>query len=264
MPQWSTSTQNLCSGKLRPSKSPYGSPLFFVKEKDGTLKVVADFGALNAITKKNNITIPRIDKILDQLGWAHYILEVDLKTCFHQVSIAPQDIERTALTTKYEQSEYVVMAMGLSNAPKASQTLVNFVFHNFIDILMVVNISDSLVFSPEETSQLKPLQIVLDRFTTNYLYVSPRKCHLMREEVAFLGLTVRKQGIEVDPKRARLIQTWRTPRSLTEARRFLGLVQIFRRFIKRCSCIERSLTDLMRKEKVLELGIGHVSCNFYL
>lgn len=105
--------QNLKAGKIRPSKSPYSSLVFFAKEKDSTLRGVVDYRALNRITKRNNTAIPRDDEMFDRLGSARYFLVMDLKTGFHQIRIYPADVEKTEFTTKYGQFEYRVMAMGL-------------------------------------------------------------------------------------------------------------------------------------------------------
>ncbi len=96
--------QNLLkSGKIRPSKSPYGAPLFFVREKDNKLRVVVDYRALNRITKRNNLPLPRSDEIFDMLENAKVFSKMDLKTGFHQIRVKPQGFEKTAFNTKYGQ-----------------------------------------------------------------------------------------------------------------------------------------------------------------
>ena len=107
----------LKSGKIRPSKSPYGASLFFVKQDKGKLRGVVDYRALNRLTKKNNAPIPRSDEMLDRLGGAKSFSKLDLKTGFHQIRVKPEDIEKTAFNTKYGQFEYLVLPMGLFNAP---------------------------------------------------------------------------------------------------------------------------------------------------
>ena len=98
--------------KIRPSKSPYGAPLFFVKEKNNRLRGVVDYRALNRITKKNSTPLPRSDEMFDRLGEATVFSKMDLKTGFHQIRVKPEDIEKTAFNTKYGQFEYLVMPMG--------------------------------------------------------------------------------------------------------------------------------------------------------
>lgn len=98
---------------IRPSKSPYGAPLFFVMEKDMKLRGVVDYRALNRITKINSTPLPRSDDMFDSLGDASVFSKLDLKTGFHQIRLKPEEIENTAFNTKYGQYEYLVMPMVL-------------------------------------------------------------------------------------------------------------------------------------------------------
>jgi Reverse transcriptase (RNA-dependent DNA polymerase) len=98
-------------GKIRPSKSPYGAPLFFVKDGNKPMRGVVDYRALNRITKKNNAPLPRSHGMFDRLGGARVFSKLDLKTGFHQIRLKPEDVEKTAFNTKYGQFQYLVMPM---------------------------------------------------------------------------------------------------------------------------------------------------------
>ena len=150
----------LKSGRIRPSKSPYGAPLFFVKQ-NGKLRGVVDYRALNRLTKKNNAPIPRSDEIFDRLGGAKFFSKLDLKTGFHQIRVKPEDIEKTAFNTKYGQFEYLVMPMGLCNAPATFQTLMNQLFYDCIDDFLVVYMDDLVIFRKDEANHVKHLETVL-------------------------------------------------------------------------------------------------------
>ena len=102
----------LKSGKRRPSKSPYGASLFFVKQ-NGKLRGVVDYRALNRLAKKNTAPIPRSDEMFDRLGGAKSFSKLDLKTGFHQIRVKPEDIEKTAFNTKDGKFEYLVMPLRL-------------------------------------------------------------------------------------------------------------------------------------------------------
>jgi hypothetical protein len=125
-------------GKIRSSKSPYGAPLFFVKEGDKPLRGVVGYQALNSTTKRNNAPISRSDEIFDRLRGAKLFSELDLKTGFFQIRLRPEDIEKTAFNKKYGQFEYLVKPMGLCNAPETFQKLIINIFYECIDELMVV------------------------------------------------------------------------------------------------------------------------------
>ena len=237
----------LKKGKIRPSKSPYGAPLFFVKEKDKPLRGVVDYRGLNRITKRNNSPLPRSDEMFDLLGEAKFFSKMDLKTGFHQIRVKPEDIEKTAFNTKYGQFEYLVMPMGLCNAPATFQSLMNRIFYDCVDMFMVVYMDDLLIFSKDEESHLKHLEIVLSRLKENNLYVSPKKCEFMKTEIKFLGLIVGRNGLEVNPAKVEVLKSWPKPKTLTEVRSFMGLLQFFRRFIKDFSKVSAPLTNLTKK-----------------
>lgn len=232
--------------KIRPSKSPYGAPLFFVKQK-GQLRGVIDYRGLNRITKHNNSPIPRTDEMFDRLGRAAFFSRLDLKTGFHQIRIAPADIEKTAFKTKYGHFEFLVMPMGLRNAPATFQALMNSIFRDCIDDFVVVYLDDILIFSESREEHLNHLRIVLSRLRDHELYVGEKKFELMKTETEFLGLIVGRDGIKIGEERKRLIQEWPVPKNITELRSFLGLVQFFRRFVKDFSKIATPLTNLTRK-----------------
>lgn len=234
-------------GKIRPSKSPYGAPLFFVKDKDKPLRGVVDYRALNRITKRNNAPLPRSDEMFDLLGEATVFSKMDLKTGFHQIRVKPTDIEKTAFNTKYGQFEYLVMPMGLCNAPATFQSLMNQIFYDCVDVFMVVYMDDLLIFSKDEKSHLEHLDIVLSRLKDHQLYVSPKKCEFMKTEISFLGLIVGQKGLRVDPKKVEVLREWPQPKTLTDVRSFMGLLQFFRRFIKDFSKLASPLTNLTKK-----------------
>lgn len=239
-------TDLLRKGKIRPSKSPYGAPLFFVKQK-GQLRGVIDYRALNRITKHNNAPIPRTDEMFDRLGQAQYFSKLDLKTGFHQIRIAPEDIEKTAFKTKYGHFEFLVMPMGLRNAPATFQALMNSIFRDCIDDFVVIYLDDILIFSASKEEHLKHLRIILTRLKEHQLYVGSNKFELMTEETEFLGLMVGRNGITIGEDRKKLVKEWPIPKTITELRSFLGLAQFFRRFIRNFSHKAAPLTNLTRK-----------------
>lgn len=237
----------LRSGKIRPSRSPYGSPLFFVKEPGRALRGVVDYRGLNRITKRNNAPLPRCDEMYDRLGKARFFSKLDLKTGFHQIRLRPSDIEKTAFNSKYGQFEYLVMPMGLCNAPATFQSLMNRIFHDCIDRFLVVYIDDILIYSNTKEEHLQHIRAVLERLRQHELYASPKKCTFMNTETEFLGLLVGRDGIRVHPNKVEVIENWPRPINLTELRSFLGLVQFFRRFIPNFSARAAPLSAFLQK-----------------
>ena len=196
-----------------------------MKNNDNPLRGVVDYRALNRITKRNNAPLPRSDEVFDRLGGATVFSKLNLKTKFYQIRVRRDDIEKTAFITKYGQFEYLVMPMGLCNAPATFQSLMNRIFYDCIDVFLVVYMDDVLIFSKDEESYLKHLEIVLKRLQEHELYVSPKKCEFMREEIDFLGFLVGKKGLRVNPEKIEVLKTWPMPETLTDVRSFAGLLQ---------------------------------------
>jgi hypothetical protein len=150
-------------GFIRPSSSPWGCPAIFVKKKDQTLRMCVDYRPLNEVTIKNKYPLPRIDILFDQLTGARVFSKIDLRSSYHQIRIRPEDIPKTAFTTRYELFEYLVMSFGLTNAPAHFTYLMNSVFMPELDKFVVVFIDDILIYSKNEEEHSKHLRIVLTR-----------------------------------------------------------------------------------------------------
>jgi hypothetical protein len=112
-------------GFIQPSSSPWGCPAIFVKKKDQTLRMCVDYRPLNEVTIKNKYPLPRIDILFDQLTVARVFSKIDLRSGYHQIRIRPEDIPKTAFTTRYGLFEYLVMSFGLTNAPAHFTYLMN-------------------------------------------------------------------------------------------------------------------------------------------
>jgi hypothetical protein len=134
-------------GFIRPSSSPWGCPRIFVKKKDKTLRMCMDYRPLNEVTIKNKYPLPRIDILFNQLTGARVFSKIDLRSGYHQIRIRLEDIPKTAFTTRYGLFEYLVMSIGLTNAPAHFTYLMNSVFMPELDKFVVVFIDDILIYS---------------------------------------------------------------------------------------------------------------------
>ena len=235
-------------GYIRPSVSPWGAPVLFVKKKDGSLRLCIDYRELNKVTVKNKYPLPRIDDLFDQLRGAVVFSKIDLRSGYHQLRIAEGDVPKTAFRTRYGHYEFVVMPFGLTNAPAVFMALMNRVFHPYLDRFVVVFIDDILIYSKTKEDHAEHLRIVLETLRKEKLYGKLIKCDFWLEKVAFLGHVISKEGIAVDPSKVEAVMNWKAPKNVTEIRSFLGLAGYYRRFVKDFSRIARPMTALMRKE----------------
>ncbi|GJY80363.1 putative nucleotidyltransferase, ribonuclease H [Tanacetum coccineum] len=234
-------------GFIRPSVSPWGAPVLFVKKKDGSMRLCIDYRELNKITIRNRYPLPRIDDLFDQLQGAKHFSKIDLRSGYHQLRVKEQDISKTAFRTRYGHYEFLVMPFGLTNAPAVFMDLMNRIFHEFLDKFVIVFIDDILVFSKSKEEHEDHLRTVLQILRQEKLYAKFSKCEFWLSRVAFLGHIVSSEGITMDPAKVEAITKWPRPTSVTEVRSFLGLAGYYRRFVDGFSRLALPLTKLMRK-----------------
>jgi len=165
----------LQKGFIRPSVSPWGAPVLFVKKKDGTLRLCIDYRELNKITIKNKYHLPRIDDLFDQLQGARVFSKIDLRSGYHQLRIKPKDIPKTAFRTRYGHYEFTVMPFGLTNTPAAFMDLMNRVFRPYLDKFVVVFIEDILIYSKDKEEHADHLRPVLQALREDQLYGKLKK-----------------------------------------------------------------------------------------
>ncbi|KAK1406306.1 hypothetical protein QVD17_41599 [Tagetes erecta] len=255
MQELSTQLQELVNkGFIRPSSSPWGAPVLFVKKKDGSFRMCIDYRELNKLTIKNRYPLPRIDDLFDQLQGATCFSKIDLRSGYHQLRIHEEDIPKTAFRTRYGHYEFMVMPFGLTNAPAAFMDLMNRVCRPYLDRFVIVFIDDILIYSKTKSEHERHLRLVLELLQTERLYAKFSKCEFWLKEVQFLGHIVSEKGIHVDPAKIEAVKSWIAPKSPTEVRSFLGLAGYYRRFISNFSKIAVPLTSLTQKDKTFAWG----------
>jgi hypothetical protein len=156
--------------------SPWGTPVLFVKKKDGTLRLCIDFRQLNKVTIKNKYPLPRINDLFDQLKDARILSKIDPRSRYHQVRIRDEDISKTAFRTRYGHYEFTVVPFGLSNAPVVFMCLMNGVLREYLDKFVIVFLDDILVYSKSEEEHEHHLRMVLLVLREHQLYAKLRKC----------------------------------------------------------------------------------------
>ena len=255
MQELSTQLQELLDkGFIRPSSSPWGAPILFVRKKDGSHRMCIDYRELNKVTVKNRYPLPRIDDLFDQLQGASWFSKIDLRSGYHQMRVRDEDVQKTAFRTRYGHYEFVVMPFGLTNAPAAFMDLMNRVCRPMLDRSVIVFIDDILVYSKTQEQHEEHLREVLETLRRERLFAKFSKCEFWLREVQFLGHLVNQKGILVDPAKIEAVMQWEVPRSPSEIRSFLGLAGYYRRFIQDFSKIAVPLTRLTKKSVVFRWG----------
>ncbi|GJS16115.1 putative reverse transcriptase domain-containing protein [Tanacetum coccineum] len=239
-------------GFIRPSSSPWGAQVLFVKKKDGSFQMCIDYQELNQLTVKNRYPLPRIDDLFDQLQGSSVYLKIDLRSGYHQLRVREEDIPKTAFRTRYGHYEFQVMPFGLTNAPAVFMDLMNRVCKPYLDKFVIVFIDDILIYSKNKQEHKEHLKIILELLKKEELYAKFSKCEFWIPKVQFLGHVIDSEGIHVDPAKIESIKDWTSPKSPTEIRQFLGLAGYYHRFIEGFSKIAKPMTD------------NYAECNQYL
>ncbi|KAA0045650.1 DNA/RNA polymerases superfamily protein [Cucumis melo var. makuwa] len=204
-------------GYIRPSVSPWGAPVLFVKKKDAAL-----------------------------------FSKIDLRSGYHQLKVRESDIAKTSFRMRYGHYEFQVMPFGLTNAPAVFMDLINRIFHQYLDQFVIVFIDDILVYSVDREGHEEHLRIVLQTLHDKQLYAKFSKCEFWLEQVVFLGHVVLAKGVSVDPQKVEAVVNWERPTSAKEVHSFLGLAGYYRRFIEDFSRLALPLTALTRKNAKFE------------
>ncbi|GKC94613.1 putative reverse transcriptase domain-containing protein [Tanacetum coccineum] len=236
-------------GFIRPSTSPWGVPVLFVKKKDGSFRMCIDYQELNKLTVKNRYLLPRIDDLFDQLQGSSVYSKIDLRLGYHQLRVRDEDIPKTAFRTRYKHYEFQVMPFGLANAHDVFMDLMNRVCKPYLDKFVIVFIDDILIYSHNKEEHTNHLRIILELLKKEKLYAKFSKCDFWISIMQFLRHLIDSQGLHVDPAKIEAVRNWASPTTPTEICQFLGLTGYYQRFIKDLSKIAKSLTKLTQKNK---------------
>nr|GFA97399.1 putative reverse transcriptase domain-containing protein [Tanacetum cinerariifolium] len=163
-------------GFIRPSTSPWGAPVLFVKKKDESFRMCIDYLELNKLTVKNRYPLPRIDDLFNQLQGSSVYSKIDLRTGYHQLRVRDEDIPKTAFRTRYGHYEFQVMPFGLTNTPAVFIDLMNRVCKPYLDKFVIVFINDILIYSHNKEEHANHLRIILELLKKEKLCAKFSKC----------------------------------------------------------------------------------------
>jgi hypothetical protein len=218
---------NLSTSFIRPSTSPHGAPVLFVKKKDGSLRLCVDFCSLNKISKKDRYPLPLISDLLDTPRKANVYSKIDLRHAYHLVRIAEGDEWKTAFRTRYGSFEWNVMPFGLTNALAAFQRFMNNIFRDMVDVCVIIYLDNILIFSDDLSQHEEHVKEVLRRLRQHGLYARADKCEFHSDQVEYLGYILSPDGLTMAQDKVQAIQDWPEPKKIKDIQSFLGFANFY-------------------------------------
>ena len=237
---------------IRPSVSPWSSPIVVVRKRDNSIRLCIDFRRVNDLTIKDSYPLPRIEDCLDALRGNTWFSTLDLASGYHQVLMDPKDAAKTAFVTNQGLFEFDRMPFGLCNAGATFSRLMEYILSGLQWETCVVYLDDIIVFSRSFEEHISRLEAVFARICKAGLKISPKKCFIFQKQVSFLGHVVNAEGISPDPKKIEAITSWPTPTNVKDVRSFLGTCSYYRKFIKDFGTIARPLHRLTEKSMIFK------------
>lgn len=237
----------LDTGVIKSSNSSYSSPVILVKKSDGTWRICIDYRKLNQNTVKDRFPIAIVEELFDELNGARYFSKLDLRSGYHQIRMALEDIYKTDFRTHEGLYEIKVMPFGLTSAPSIFQAMMNSILKNFLRKFVLVFFDHILIYNTSIEDHYLHLETFFKRLEENQLKIKRSKCYFMQRQVRYLGHIISEKGVEVDQEKIKTVLDWHVPKTLKELRGFLGLTGYYRRFIQGYGVIVGPLTNLLKK-----------------
>ena len=233
-------------GIIRPSMSPWASPVVIVPKPDGTIRFCVDYRKVNKVTKMDAYPIPSMERMIEKVASAKYISTIDLTKGYWQIPLETSTIEKSAFITTKGLYEFLVMPFGMKTAPATFQRMMSEIVLRGLEFADAY-IDDVEVDTPTSFSQhISELRQVFQRLRTCKLNARPSKCKIAMSSVDFVGHRVGGNRIEPRTALVQTIKEYPRPETKKQIRSFLGLVGYYRKFIPNFSSRAAVLTDLTR------------------
>ena len=240
-------TKMLNAGIIRPSKSPWSSPILVVPKKDGTKRMCVDYRKVNAITDMEDWPLPIIRDILDRLSGSSFFSALDLRAGYFQCRMSRESIPITAFSTPDAKYEFLRLPFGLRNAvPFFSKTMFHILGHlKFVEIYL----DDITIHSPDFSTHMEHIRLVLKELKKANFRINSGKCTWVAREIKILGHIVSKKSVAMDPAKIEAVKNRAVPINLKQVQSYLGLCNYYRRFIENFSKMAAPLFRLLQKDK---------------
>ncbi|GFT01418.1 retrovirus-related Pol polyprotein from transposon opus [Trichonephila clavipes] len=237
----------LAQGIIRPSKSPWSSPLHVVPKSDSTVRPVGDYRQLNSVTEFDSYPMPYLNDFAHALHGKRIFSKIDIFKAFHQIPIAECDIPKTAVTTPWGLYEYTHLCFGLVNAP---QTFIQFMHEVLRELTFCfVYLDDILCYSENAEEHRSHLRTIFQKLSSYGLKLNISKCVFGVTELIFLGHLITPDGIKTLPDKFQAVLAYKQPETVGSLRKFLGLLNFYRRFLPKAAEQQYLLSEFLKGSK---------------
>jgi len=247
----------LLANIIRPSSSPFASPVLLVKKKNGSDRLCVDYRELNTNTVAEKYPLPLISDQISRLRGASFFSCLDMASGFHQIPIHANSIERTAFVTPDGQFEFLTMPFGLKNAPSVFQRAVMKALGELAHSYVIVYMDDIMIIAETKEEAFVRLRTVLKILSQAGFSFNIGKCSFLKSCVEYLGFVVKEGEIRPNPSKIKALVALPPPQSVTQERQFIGLASYFRQFVPKFSEIMKPLYRLTCKNKIFEWKLEH-------
>ena len=235
---------------IRPSMSPWASPVSIAVKPDGSPRICLDLRKVNELTKKDAKSVPNVQEMFDMLNGKKIFSSLDLFSGFFQIELEEKCKEVTAFTCGplgfWEMNR---MPFGACNSSATFQRTMETVLGELLHSTSLVYVDDIIVHATSPIEHITNLDKVFRRLRYHGLRLKPSKCTLFSSELKFLGHMITNNGLEKDPSKIQAIMDWERPTTVTEVRQFMGMCGFLRKFIRNFATIAAPITDLSRGYK---------------
>lgn len=247
--------KQLKAGVIEPTISEWASPVLFVPKKDGSLRFCIDYRKLNGLTMKDSYPIPRMDECIDSLGEAKIFSTLDANSGYWQMNVAKEDRSKTAFVCHTGTYQCKRMPFGLTNAPASFQRALDIILTNYKWKTCLVYLDDVIIYSKTPEEHIKHVDEVLTCLSSAGITLKISKCKFFTKTVEYLGHIVKPGTLEIDQANAKSLREALPPTTRTQLRSFLGLVNVYRRFIPKFSTVAGPLNALLKKDAPLNFEL---------
>lgn len=234
-------------GICRPSSSKWANPLHMRLRANGEWRVCGDYRALNNITEPDRYPIAHIHDITQACTGMEWFSTIDFKRAYHQVPVAPEDIEKTAIITPFGLFEFLFMTLGLRNSGQTFQRFMHMVLRGLP--FVIIYLDDILIFSKTIAEHYEHMRVIFERLKQYGLVINLEKCVFAAKEVKFLGHLINSHGVRPLPDKVSAIKNFPKPQTQKQMRRFLSTLNFYRRFIPNAVQAQQKLQVYLKGNK---------------